>query len=147
MRVMKEEGFIKIGKGLIRSLGFVSDSGECIPMTHTDKIIYIYIKDRVDFFVKKNGQEYFESHDTIAKHTNVSRATVSRLILKLIEHGVVQAVLQKGGRFINYKYLSVQPLNLYFKEKGSENVGSVKGVQNNAIENDSNGEDDSTLPF
>jgi predicted transcriptional regulator len=147
MKVMREEGFIKIGKGLIRSEGFISDNGERIPMTHTDKIIYIYIKDRVDFFVNKNGQEYFESHDTIAKQTNVSRATVSRLILKLIEHGVVQAVLQKGGRFINYKYLSVQPLNLYFKEKDAESSGSVKGVQDNAIKNDSNKEDDNPVPF
>ena len=121
-----KESFIQVERKLLRAAGFISEDGELVPITPTDKWLYVYIRDRVNFFVNERKGNYFETHETISEATATARKTVVRFVDKFITAGVIVAKKEKKGRYYGYSYKVVHPLNLYFNqtviEKGNKTI-------------------------
>lgn len=121
---MEQERFVKLPYALMKAKGFVNKDGEVIPLTHAEKIIYLYLKDRVQYFVHERKEEYFESQETIADNINVNRATVGRTVTKFRDNGILFAVSKKGvSKYNNLSYTSIKDLILFPLDK---NKGSYK---------------------
>lgn len=128
---MKEDYFIKVGKDLIKSWGFVSPkTGELIPLTLIDKIIYSYLVHRFHMFVNIQQGDFYETQESIARECNTSRRKVTELIKTLIDNEVVFAVRGFKG---NWVYKVIRPLVLC-KEKP---VGVSSPVQTKKKEKES----------
>lgn len=93
---MTGKPFYQTEKGLWKAKGYYSpNTGEAITLTLAEKAVYMYIEDRVGFFVHAMKGEYFETHETIAEAVGIERKACGNIIRKFIENGVVCAVKRK----------------------------------------------------
>lgn len=138
----QEETFYKVPKTLLEADGYFSPkTGEPIVIRSSEKLIYIYMLDRLSFFVDVLGGQHFESQETIAKKCGLERKSVIRAMVSFVEHGVVQAKKdkpQKGGRE-RWFYHSINP-NLKFwcgsieKQYSSQNTRSINKANKKPIQ-------------
>ena len=110
--MQQEETFYKTPKTLLEADGYFSPkTGEPVVIRSSEKLIYIYMLDRLKFFVDVLGGQHFESQETIAKKCGLERKSVIRAMVSFVEHGVVQAEKgkpEKGGRE-RWFYHSINP--------------------------------------
>lgn len=92
------DSFLKLQRKVLECDGCVSPvTGEMIPFTLHDKVIYTFMLDRNKLF----GDNHFESISTIADRIRVSKNTVSTSLNKLKDAGVISAtkvINKRGGR-------------------------------------------------
>ena len=105
--------FIKYDKQLLYAKSCVGRDGKDIPLSHIDKAIYLYLKDRVNFF-KSRGLECFESHELICDRLNISKRTMSSWLKKMVENGIVECHKTRTRNGTGYKYTNVY--NMKFRE-------------------------------
>lgn len=87
---MNTDAFVKFPKLLMQSSHWVSlTSGEFIVLTPMQKIIWLHIKDRHDFFVSQ-GLSWFESQQVIADALCCNRGTVLIFLELLEKHGYIE---------------------------------------------------------
>lgn len=87
---MKTDGYVIFPKSLMHASHWISrDTGELIVLTHMQKILWLHIKDRFEFFTGR-GATWFESQDTIAEAVNCSRDSVVEFLKALEQHGYLQ---------------------------------------------------------
>lgn len=109
--------FIMVDKRLFREVRWVSPvSGEVFPFPAMDKLIYLYLKDRWEFFTLQEGKEYYENQDTIAEACGVSRKKVNNVIGKFIKEGVIEAHKVKVDSGVSLVYDVINPLTVVGKE-------------------------------
>ncbi len=81
------ETFLKLPHSILRAKQAVSlATGELLPFSANDKIIFLYMKGRHDYFTGQ-GSQYFDSQQAIADACGLSVATVKRTIGTLRDHG------------------------------------------------------------
>lgn len=96
---MTEYTFFQTEKVLWKSKGFFSPkTGEAVSLTSSEKAIYMYLEDRITFFVKNKGSEFFEEQGTIAEELGLEKKTVGRCVKKFEEHGVLYGSARRTGR-------------------------------------------------
>lgn len=123
VRARGKGNFIKLDKALLCAQYFLSTKGEYIPLTTNDKIIYVYIKDRVDHFNNNFDPPsfFYESQSEIARSCNVSRGTVVNSVNKFIEAGVLITHKTKVFGWDSVVYDKMLDLDLYVKgDEGRE---------------------------
>lgn len=87
---MKADAYVIFPKSLMHASHWISrDTGELIVLTHMQKILWLHIKDRFEFFTGR-GSTWFESQDTIAEAVNCSRDSVVEFLKALEQHGYLQ---------------------------------------------------------
>jgi hypothetical protein len=80
----------KLGDHLLMCDGIISEYGEAIKVTSSDKLILAFMYHRWEFF-KKSNQDHFDSMEFIALRTGNSVKTVERCISKFTKACVVIA--------------------------------------------------------
>lgn len=88
---MKEENFYKAPKSLWKAKGYFSPkTGEAIQLKESDKLVYVYMLDRLVFFVNKQKGQHFESQATIADACGLEYKVVGKILRSLMEHSVIE---------------------------------------------------------
>lgn len=94
--------FYQTQKDLWRAKGYFSPkTGVAVQLTLAEKAVYMYMEDRISFFVQKRDGEYFETHETIAEAVGIERKACGKIVRKFVEEGVISAVKRKpkmGGQ-------------------------------------------------
>lgn len=106
-----QDAFIKFPKALMAATHWVSlTTGEEIQFTPSNKILWLHIKDRFDFFTSL-GNEWFDNQEAIAAATSSNISTVKRFLADLAKHGYLKASKKKvwGCAFSN-NYIIAQDL-------------------------------------
>ena len=95
---MSEYTFFQTDKVLWKAKGFFSPkTGEAVSFTPSEKSIYMYLEDRITYFVNQGG-ELFEEQGTIAEELGLEKKTVGRCVKKFEEHGVIQGGARRTGK-------------------------------------------------
>lgn len=112
MKIDKEDIFLKTPHVLLNASGYVSDKGEQVKLNLSDKILYLYIKSRADFF-KSIGKEYYDSQQSIADFCNIDLKTCGVILRKFETNGVVHVIKKPHGNFLKNFYKRVDDLTLW----------------------------------
>jgi len=103
----KEPNFIKLHNHILKITQvasrcvLVDGSPEMVYVTLTDKILYVFMKSRYDYFTKVRGGNYFESYQQIADAVGVDKKSVARFVHKWKSHGFID-YFNGGGNRLNY---------------------------------------------
>lgn len=103
---------------LFESYGFRSEvDGTVVPLSPIDKIIYVVMRDRFDFFVNKQGGEYYESQEITAERCGTFRRKVNETVRMFMREGVIKGrkVRTKAGN-VSWVYDYIGELKLVKKE-------------------------------
>jgi hypothetical protein len=84
---------------------------ETVSVTLLDKVLFIYMKTRYDWFTK-NRNGYYESYQQIADGVGVEKKSVARFVHKWKEHGFIDYYNGAGNR-INYTKMDCMFLGAY----------------------------------
>ena len=96
---MTDKPFYQTEKGLWKAKGYYSPkTGELVNMTNSDKIVYMYMLDRVVFFVENMKTLHFESQETISESLNLERKVVGKALRGFLENGVLEGVKKKPDK-------------------------------------------------
>lgn len=96
---MTDVNFYQTQKVLWKSNGFFSPTtGEAIKLTSSEKAVYMYLSDRITFFVEKQGSEFFEEQGTVAEELGLEKKTVWRCMKKFKEHAVVVGQSRRSSK-------------------------------------------------
>ncbi|YCH22943.1 helix-turn-helix domain-containing protein [Pseudomonas sp. D1-3] len=91
------EIFLKLPHTILSATRFVSlATEERLPLSANDKIIFLYMKGRHDYFTGQ-GNQYFDSQQAIASACGLSVATVKRTIKALRDHGYLTVKASMGS--------------------------------------------------
>lgn len=106
-----QEPFIKFPKALLAATHWISlTTGEEIQFTPSNKILWLHIKDRFDFFTRL-GNEWFDNQEAIAADTGSNISTVKRFLSDLATHGYLLKSKRKvGGCAFSNSYTIVRDL-------------------------------------
>lgn len=110
---MNEELFYKLPKSLVRAAGYYSPKdGSAVAFTSTAKIVYVYMLDRLHFFVDKQKGKHFESQQTIAEACGMEYKAVGKVLRDFIANGVLVAKKGKevgqGNVHNRYYYTAIE---------------------------------------
>lgn len=118
---MTDKPFYQTEKSLWKAKGYYSpETGELVCMTNSDKIVYMYMLDRVTFFVEELKTLHFESQETISESLNLERKVVGKALRGFLEHGVLKGEKRKpdkGGQ-LQWFYSAVCKDMKYFVQDG-----------------------------
>ena len=96
---MTDVNFYQTQKVLWKSNGFFSPAtGEAVKLTSSEKAIYMYLTDRITFFVEKQGSEFFEEQGTVAEELGLEKKTVWRCMKKFKDHAVVVGQSRRSSK-------------------------------------------------
>jgi len=102
--------YYKYPKDLARSHGYVSkNTGEMVKFTPSEKLVYVYMVARNEFFTKKREGKHFESQKAVADACGIEEKACGKILRKLKEHGVIDGEKrqpEKGG-YPRYYYNTV----------------------------------------
>ena len=88
---MKEENFYKAPKSLWRAKGYFSPkTGEAVQLKESEKLVYVYMLDRLVFFVDKQKGQHFESQATIADACGLEYKVVGKILRSFMDHSVIE---------------------------------------------------------
>jgi hypothetical protein len=112
------ESFCKMPRPLMAATQWVSlITGEHLALSGQDKILWVWMKDRYDFFTAQH-KDWFDNQDDIAKYTGCSVSTVKRFIQLLTNHGYLKKTQRRvHGCAHSNSYTIVQQLMLAPMEK------------------------------
>lgn len=107
------ESFCKMPRPLMAATQWVSlTTGEHLALSGQDKILWVWMKDRYDFFTAQR-KDWFDNQDEIAKFTGCSVSTVKRFIGLLSKHGYMKKTQRRmHGCAHSNSYTIVQDLML-----------------------------------
>ena len=94
-----------IPKSVMESSGYIDKSGELVPMSMADKIVYGYYLD-ILFYNRKTGVVTVTFED-VAKALGLERKSVNRSVNKFIQHGVISGYKDTTHGFTSWHYTSV----------------------------------------
>ncbi|WP_421560268.1 DUF6945 domain-containing protein [Pseudomonas sivasensis] len=107
------ESFCKMPRPLMVATQWVSlTTGEHLALSGQDKILWVWMKDRYDFFTAQH-KDWFDNQDEIAKYTGCSVSTVKRFIGLLNKHGYMKKTQRRlHGCAHSNSYTIIQELVL-----------------------------------
>lgn len=85
---MNDKIFLQAPKDVFYCEGVITETGECVPLTVFDKLVYFHMLDRKRLFVDRGGK-HFEGQDTIAEVVQINRKTAIASLKKLMEVGLI----------------------------------------------------------
>ena len=95
-------------------LVYVGDELETVSVTLLDKVLFIYMKTRYEWFTK-NRKGYYESYQQIADGVGVEKKSVARFVQKWKDHGYIDYFNGAGNR-VNYTKMDCMFLDAYQQE-------------------------------
>lgn len=98
------EQHCKISLDLLPAKHFISrTTGELLKLSAQDKLLWVWMKKRHDYFTKDLGNAWFDNQDAIADACGCDLSSVKRFITKLTKHGylVVEKRRIHGCAFSN----------------------------------------------
>ena len=118
---MTDKPFYQTEKSLWKAKGYYSPkTGLPIDLTNAEKIVYMYMLDRVVFFVEELKTLHFESQETIGECLNLEKKAVGKILRAFLNEGVLEGVKRKpdkGGQ-LQWFYSGVcKDLKFYDSEK------------------------------
>jgi hypothetical protein len=121
------EAFIKFPKALMAAMHYISlTTGEEVQFTPSNKILWLHIKDRFDFFTSL-GNEWFDNQEAIATATGSNISTVKRFLADLTKHGYLKTSKKKvwGCAFSNNYTIAQDLVGIVRTESKTVVVGGV----------------------
>lgn len=109
----KSSEFLKFRYDFLRAKGFVSQDGEYVSLSVYDVFVYLYVKQKIEYFAKEKGGEYFATQEQIANECGVSLSTVKRALKKFVDGGVLTCYKKKWRNYENWRYVDMKELTLY----------------------------------
>ena len=120
---MTDKPFYQTEKSLWKAKGYYAPkTGWLVNMTNAEKMVYMYMLDRVVFFVEELKTLHFESQETIATSLNLEKKAVGKILRTFLENGVLEGVKKKpehGGQ-IQWFYSGVCKNMRYFDGEGKQ---------------------------
>ena len=74
---------------------------EIVDVTLLDKVIFLYMRGRYEYFTTKKSGKYYESYQQIAEALNIDKKSVARFVQKWKTHGYIDYFNGAGNR-VNY---------------------------------------------
>ena len=107
------DAFCIFPKALMAAQHYISlTTGEEVQFTPSNKILWLVVKDRYDFFTGR-GNEWFDNHDDIAALSGTTPSTVKRFLAELTKHGYLRTTKRRvNGCAFSNSYVVVQDLVL-----------------------------------
>lgn len=123
---MEIDIYYKAPKQLFNCCGFLSkDTGELVELTHSAKIIFMYMMDRTSFFVENQRSEHYETQATIAEACGMEYKAAARALNSFVDHKAI-----KANKIRNLKVS--QHYQWYYKQVDAS-ISLVKKVGNDFI--------------
>lgn len=123
---VRDSAFLQLTRTFLKATEWISlTTGETLSFSASEKLMWVWMKDRHDFF-KGRGQSWYDNQDDIAAATGTSVATVKRWLAKLEKHGY----LERGSRGLsnNYTIKADLKLSLIPSESPSPKPSSMAGI-------------------
>lgn len=109
--------FLKVGYSFLRGTHIVDrNTGEFISVSMTDKILYLFMKQRWEYFLSI-GNRYYDSQESLAKYLGVSRPTIRRSLDKLSSAGYILSHKEKVKGWESIVYDRIFDLELYIRKE------------------------------
>lgn len=122
---VKEPSFIMLQHRVLQykytksRLVFVDGRPEEVEVTLLDKVIFIHMKNRYDYFTSRKDGKYYESYQQIAEPLGIDKKSVARFVQKWKSHGFIEYYNGAGNR-VNYTKLDCMFLGALGKEPENE---------------------------
>lgn len=145
---MEEDIFYKVPKNLVRAKGYVSPRhGTFLKLSSTEKLVYVYMRDRLKFFVGKQGGQHFESQQTIADACGMEYKAVGKALRGFINNGVLLGKKGKeaGSSHHRYYYAGIEDLTLWVGTEGEEKLLTTEKLSGKVEESKECVRDDAPL--
>ena len=124
--------FYQAPKQLFRCNGFISKTtGQPVELTHSAKIVFMYMMDRTSFFTDDQKSDHYETQATIADACGMEYKAAARALKSFVEHGAIIAKKQRNLKLSPHSqwyYKSVDTTIELFKKDGSDYVCMSNGV-------------------
>ena len=120
--------YYRMDNAIMEALGFVGKGGEVIPLLPADKLVYVYMRQKIELYVGKLDNTFHTSQSVMAKDCGMSLSTFQRSLKKFRDSGVVHSRVEKigSGKWSNTVYTRVSPLSLVYevqaKKKGKNQI-------------------------
>lgn len=112
---MTTQIFYKVQKGLLACQGFISPkTGEFVEMRALDKLIFTYMRSRIEFFNQSGGSGLYETQATIGEAVGVEWKAAARSLKMLVENGVIYGKKERN--------LAISPYMCYYYRGVNDNV-------------------------
>jgi hypothetical protein len=132
---MEQERFVMLPYNLMAAHGYYSlKTGEQVKMSQGVKFVYLYLKDRNNFFVNIKGGDHFESQGTIAEAVGMDVRRVGTILTELMAHSVVVATLEKCANGRRYHYHKINDLSLWTDKKEASKIKAVAKPNPSVVE-------------
>lgn len=140
----QQRTFLQIDYTLLPCTHWVSlTTGETLPLSMEQKVMWSYFQSRYNHFKLKLGGEWFDNQDAMASVLGVSRITVNRFLQALSTHGYVQITKPSDKRrgfreSNNYTILSdlktIAPKEKALPSSGKENRADVVQISEDIVQ-------------
>lgn len=98
------ETFLKVPHRTLRAAKYVSrTTGEAVPLSLTNKVLWLWMKGSHDSYKGKGGT-YYESQESIARACGVSEDTVKRAMALFEKHGYLFKTRTRLGNVCDLPY-------------------------------------------
>lgn len=134
---VKEQSFIMLQHRVLQykytksRLVFVDGKPEEVEVTLLDKVIFIHMKNRYDYFTSSKVGKYYESYQQIAEPLGIDKKSVARFVQKWKSHGFIEYYNGAGNR-VNYTKLDCMFLGAL--GHAPENEDQSKGILEHLLE-------------
>ena len=118
--------FLMLDKKLLEASHWISPkTGEVIPFPLIDKIVYLVMRDKWLFYVKRLGNTFHESQESIAKSCGTFRRKVNEVVKRFIQEGVIEAHKVKVDNGVSLVYDEIFPISVLVEGKRKV-VGKIR---------------------
>lgn len=101
---MNTDDYFKMPAELLRCSGFVSKkTGELVPITHTAKLVFMYMMNRTRFFSEVLSSNHYETQVTIADACGIEYKAAARALKVFVEHNVIIAEKVRNTKISPHK--------------------------------------------
>lgn len=121
--------FITVEYDLLKAKGFINPkTGVPEKLTPNDKLVYVYVRARIKYFVDEKKGEYYDTQEAIANALCMDIKSARKALDKFIEAGVLDACKKLHRNYYNYRYSKMAEITLWEYGESKDDVKIIKPV-------------------
>lgn len=121
--------FIMVDYDLLKARGFINPkTGVPEKLTPNDKLVYVYVRARIKYFVDEKKGEYYDTQEAIANALCMDIKSARKALDKFIEAGVLDACKKLHRNYYNYRYSKMAEITLWEYGESKDDIKVIKPV-------------------
>lgn len=119
--------FIMVEYDLLKAKGFISHkTSKPEKLTPNDKLVYVYVRARIKYFVEEKKGEYYDTQEAIANALCMDIKSARKALDKLIESGILVACKKLHRNYYNYRYYKMSEITLWEYGDSKDDIKIIK---------------------